>query len=64
MRILVVEDEPSIAAQLSEALTAAGYAVDVADNGVDAHWQAVDEGQPLMQLFSIWACRRWMGSPF
>ena len=47
MRILVVEDEPSIAAQLSEALTAAGYAVDVADNGVDAHWQAVDEGQPF-----------------
>ena len=37
MRVLVVEDEPTIAAQLAEALGTAGYAVDVASNGVDAH---------------------------
>ena len=68
MRILVVEDEPSIAAQLSEALTAAGYAVDVADNGVDAHWQAVDEGQPfdavvldlgLPQMDGLTVLKKW-----
>jgi two-component system OmpR family response regulator len=38
MRILVVEDEPTLAAQLAEALAAAGYAVDRADNGVDGHF--------------------------
>ena len=68
MRILVVEDEPSIAAQLSEALTAAGYAVDVADNGVDAHWQAVGEGQPfdavvldlgLPQMDGLTVLKKW-----
>lgn len=36
MRILVVEDEPTLRAQLADALRAAGYAVDCADNGVDA----------------------------
>ena len=38
MRILVVEDEPMLATQLVDGLSAAGYAVDVADNGVDAHF--------------------------
>jgi len=36
MRILVVEDEPTLRAQLADALRAAGYAVDCADSGVDA----------------------------
>lgn len=36
MRILVVEDEPTLRAQLADALRAAGYAADCADNGVDA----------------------------
>jgi two-component system OmpR family response regulator len=36
MRLLVVEDELQLANQLQAALQAAGYAVDVADNGVDA----------------------------
>jgi two-component system OmpR family response regulator len=35
MRLLVAEDEPQLAAQLQRALQAAGFAVDVADNGVD-----------------------------
>lgn len=47
MRVLVVEDEPIIAAQLAEALRAAGYAVDVVHNGVDAHFQGSDEAQPF-----------------
>jgi two-component system OmpR family response regulator len=38
MRILLAEDEPALAAQLAQALGAAGYAVDRADNGVDARF--------------------------
>ena len=33
MRVLVIEDEPSIARQLTEALTAAGFAADAASDG-------------------------------
>ena len=36
MRVLIVEDEPTIASQLAASLGQAGYAVDRADNGVDA----------------------------
>lgn len=43
MRILVVEDEPTLAKQLAEALTEAGYAVDLADNGIDAHFMGDTE---------------------
>ncbi len=37
MRILVVEDEQILAEQLREALSEAGYAVDIAYNGLDGH---------------------------
>ena len=47
MRVLIVEDEPTIAAQLAAALGAAGYAVDVVGNGVDAHFMGGDEKQPF-----------------
>jgi two-component system OmpR family response regulator len=40
MRILVVEDEPDLAATLHTALTEEGFAVDVAGDGDDALWQA------------------------
>ena len=43
MRILVVEDEPMLRAQLAAGLGAAGYAVDVADNGRDGHYQGDSE---------------------
>lgn len=36
MRILVAEDDPRLLLQLSDALQAAGYAVDLADKGPDA----------------------------
>jgi len=45
MRILVVEDEPTLAQQLRHALADAGYAVDVADNGRDAHF--LGEAEPF-----------------
>lgn len=37
MRILVVEDDADLTAQLCGALQDAGYAVDTADNGEDGH---------------------------
>lgn len=38
MRVLLVEDEPDIARQLRQALTDAGYAVDHAPDGEEAHF--------------------------
>ena len=68
MRVLVVEDEPTIAAQLVAALRAAGYAVDVVHNGIDAHFQGSDESQPfdavlldlgLPQMDGLTVLRKW-----
>ena len=42
MRVLVVEDEPKIAAAVKRGLAAEGYAVDVAHNGVDGLWMATE----------------------
>ncbi|SNS74793.1 response regulator transcription factor [Actinomadura mexicana] len=42
MRVLVVEDEIRTAALLRRGLREEGYAVDVAANGPDAVWQAVE----------------------
>jgi two-component system OmpR family response regulator len=42
MRVLVVEDELRMAALLKRGLTEEGYAVDVANNGVDALWHATE----------------------
>jgi len=47
MRVLIVEDEPTIAAQLAEALGAVGYAVDVVANGSDALFMGSDAKQPF-----------------
>jgi len=38
MRILVVEDDPDLRRQLSEALVQAGYAVDTAPDGEEGHY--------------------------
>ena len=37
MRILLAEDDPVLASQLADELVGAGYVVDAAANGVDAH---------------------------
>ena len=46
MRVLIVEDEPTLAVQLGEALGSAGYAVDQAANGVDALHLGGDRDAP------------------
>jgi two-component system OmpR family response regulator len=69
MRLLVVEDEPALARQLAGALNGAGYAVDRADNGLDAQhlgatepYDAVilDLGLPLIDGLAVLA--RWRQS--
>ena len=66
MRLLLVEDDPTLRAQLRAGLQGAGYAVDEADNGRDAHflgdteaWDAVvlDLGLPLIDGLTV--LRRW-----
>jgi len=66
VRLLLVEDDPTLRAQLREGLQGAGYAVDEADNGRDAHflgdteaWDAVvlDLGLPLIDGLTV--LRRW-----
>ncbi len=62
MRVLLVEDEPNLAARLRQSLIDAGYAVDVADNGRDA-WQmggdqmydavVLDLGLPVLDGLSV-----------
>ena len=66
MRILLVEDEPTLRAQLAQALQAAGYAVDEVDNGLDAlhlgqtePFDAVVLDLGLPQLDGLSVLRRW-----
>ena len=66
MRILLVEDEPSLRAQLRAGLLDAGYVVDEADNGRDAHFMGetenfdavvLDIGLPLVDGLTV--LQRW-----
>jgi len=66
MRILAVEDEPTLATQLAEGVREAGYAVDVAHNGLDAHFMGdtesfdavvLDLGLP--QMDGITVLKKW-----
>ncbi|MDP1611771.1 MAG: response regulator transcription factor [Sulfuritalea sp.] len=66
MRILIVEDEPTLQSQLAQSVREAGYAVDVAGNGVDGHFQGdtepydavvLDLGLP--QMDGITVLRKW-----
>jgi two-component system OmpR family response regulator len=68
MRILIVEDEPTLASQLAETLRTAGYAVDVAGNGVDAHFLGDEAHQPfdavvldlgLPQMDGLTVLKKW-----
>ncbi|MGH3416575.1 MAG: response regulator transcription factor, partial [Actinocrinis sp.] len=50
MRVLVVEDEPDMAASLTWGLEAEGYVVDLADNGEDGLWKATEGGHDVIVL--------------
>lgn len=66
MRILVVEDEPTLCAQLVHAITVAGHTVESASDGVTAHYLGdvedfdavvLDLGLPELDGLSV--LRRW-----
>ncbi|HMN94382.1 MAG TPA: response regulator transcription factor [Hydrogenophaga sp.] len=66
MRILIVEDEPALRAQLRSGLVEAGYAVDEADNGRDAQFVGdtetfdaviLDLGLPALDGLTV--LKRW-----
>jgi two-component system, OmpR family, response regulator len=66
MRILLVEDEPLLRAPLRNGLEAAGYVVDEADNGRNAHFLGdtetfdaviLDLGLPVLDGLSV--LKRW-----
>ncbi len=50
MRLLIVEDEIKLAGQLQEALIKAGYAVDVAHDGLDGHFLGESESYDAIVL--------------
>lgn len=65
MRLLIVEDEPKLAALLARGLRESGHAVDLAENGEEALWRAgstaydvvvLDVGLPTIDGFET--CRR------
>jgi DNA-binding response OmpR family regulator len=69
MRVLVVEDEPRIAADLSAVLTAAGYVPDIAADGQDAWFRGdtqdydlvvLDLGLPRLDGLAV--LKRWRAS--
>jgi two-component system, OmpR family, response regulator len=66
MKILLVEDDPALRAQLQTSLTEAGYAVDAVDNGRDAHFRGdtesfdaviLDLGLPVLDGLTV--LKRW-----
>ena len=72
MRLLLVEDDPELAAELVRCLGGAGYAVDRADNGIDAQFMGAEEpydavvldlglpGRPGLEVLAAW---RAAGNP-
>ena len=69
MRVLVVEDDPDLSAQLAASLGREGYAVDHADDGEDAEFLGATEtydavvldlGLPRLDGLSV--LRRWRGA--
>ena len=50
MRVLVVEDEPNLLRQLKTALEGAGYAIDTAADGEDAHYLGATENYDAVVL--------------
>lgn len=69
MRILIVEDEHTLATQLADILSKEGYAVDQAHNGLDGHFMGATEPYDavvldlgLPQLDGLSVLRQWRGT--
>jgi len=69
MRVLVVEDDPDLGRQLTDALTQAGYAVDLARDGEEGHFLGdtepydaivLDLGLPKMD--GVRVLEKWRGA--
>jgi two-component system OmpR family response regulator len=50
MRVLVVEDEPKVAAAVRRGLVGEGFAVDLAGNGADGRWMAEENDYDVLIL--------------
>ena len=50
MRVLIVEDEPTLGGQLKNTLEGAGYAVDLATDGEDGHYMGSTENYDAVIL--------------
>ena len=50
LRVLIVEDEPTLGNQLKNALEAAGYAIDLATDGEDGHYMGSTENYDAVIL--------------
>ncbi|MCW8828922.1 MAG: response regulator transcription factor [Gammaproteobacteria bacterium] len=66
MRLLLVEDDPTLSEQLTEELTLAGYVVETAQNGIDAYhlgevepFDAVVLDLGLPQMDGLTVLKRW-----
>jgi two-component system OmpR family response regulator len=68
LRALIVEDDPDVAADLQQAMEAAGFVVDICNDGMDAWFRGgtedydvavLDLGLPRMDGLSV--LRRWRG---
>jgi two-component system OmpR family response regulator len=69
MRVLIVEDEPRIAADVAAALTAAGYVTEVATDGEDAWFRGDTQDYALIvldlglpRLDGLTVLKRWRAS--
>ena len=66
MRILIVEDDPALSSMVQHSLRNEGFAVDIADNGVDGEHMGMDEaydavildlglpGRPGLEVLGNW----------
>ena len=60
MRVLLVEDDADLSAQIADMLRGDNFAVDLADNGLDALTLGLDE--PFDAVILDPACRAWTAS--